>query len=421
MWLIIFAMCLMFAGIPQLAYASKSLPADVVILLGFKERYGDTNKQHLGIDVYAKEGSEVRAPAGGTISFVGRVPGSAGLNVTALTITTEDGQQISVNPFATTKMKRGDSVVKGQVLGTVSAVGDPSSPESHFHLSLRVNGVYRDPTHLLMVSDGVVSEKGSSAALSSVPSLTPNTALPKPPAVTASSTVNQPAVENSGAKAQVGSSQEIVQRGTEVTKVGQKASAKTAATSNMAAANAQRDSAKTYSGQERPETVGAGRAQEKTSASKQNLKVKAAGQGTTGEQEIVSSAASNVAPNASDGTVAAQGASAAERSWQRLIVGPDPTTLSSASLYSGQGASLHIKQSASLGLQAELINYLKGMSQTELSASIIAFVVLMSCVGFGVVKIAQVMGVDAAILKGKERLARFDELVQGKGGLGDET
>jgi len=77
------------------------------------------------------------------------VPGSAGLNVTAVTIEQPDGSLVTLNPFATTTVVKGTSVSKGQLLGTLSATGDPSSPESHAHLSLRVKGVYRDPSALI--------------------------------------------------------------------------------------------------------------------------------------------------------------------------------------------------------------------------------------------------------------------------------
>jgi len=120
------------------------------IVLGFKQNYGSPPKQHLGIDVAYAPGANLYAPVAGTISFIGRVPGSAGLNVTAVTIEQPDGSLVTLNPFATTAVSKGSIVRKGQVLGALSAVGDPSSPVSHAHLSLRVAGVYRDPSALIV-------------------------------------------------------------------------------------------------------------------------------------------------------------------------------------------------------------------------------------------------------------------------------
>ena len=124
-------------------------PPGSSIVLGFKQYYGDPPKQHLGIDVAYKPGANLYAPVKGTISFIGRVPGSAGLNVTAVTIQQADGSLVTLNPFAATAVAKGASVSKGQLLGTLSATGDPSSPDSHAHLSLRVEGIYRDPSALI--------------------------------------------------------------------------------------------------------------------------------------------------------------------------------------------------------------------------------------------------------------------------------
>jgi len=128
------------------------------ILLGFTEVYGNGTR-HSGVDVAWDPGSNIYAPVSGTISYVGRVPAAAssGQTVTAVTITTEEGHLVSLNPLATTAISRGDVITKGQPLGTLSAFGDPSSDEPHVHLSLRVGGVYRDPSHLIEETLGVVA------------------------------------------------------------------------------------------------------------------------------------------------------------------------------------------------------------------------------------------------------------------------
>lgn len=414
-WMVILVACLMFAGVPQVAHASKSLPSDVVVLLGFKERYGDNNRQHLGIDVYAKEGSEVKAPISGTISFAGRVPGSTGLNVTALTISTEDGQQVSINPFATTKVKRGDTVVKGQTLGTISAVGDPSSPESHFHLSLRVNGAYKDPTHLLMTYSTAVSEKGPVGGSLSTSTPPPSTVSAKPPPVASGTTANQAVAESSEAKARSGNTQGSSQASAETIRAAQKKPA----SSKPATASIARESAEDYSRLKQSMATKAEGLREKVSVHTQGLdsglaskNLSSLSQAAPDEQKLASSAGGNGS--------AVQGSNFAQQMGQRFAAEVSSGSLSSANSHSGQGGVLHISQGGSLGLQAEFMKYLEGMSQTELSVSIIALTVLISCVGFGVIKIAQLMGVDAVVARCKGRLARFDEIVRRKGGLGDK-
>jgi len=134
--------------VPQMSGASSFSGQ---ILLGFNERYGPSNTNHLGVDIAWEAGSSLYAPATGTISYVGKVPAAAGTgkNVTAVTIRTDEGHQITLNPFASTSLKKDDTISKGQVMGTLSDTGDPSSIESHVHLSLRVDGIYRNPSHLI--------------------------------------------------------------------------------------------------------------------------------------------------------------------------------------------------------------------------------------------------------------------------------
>ena len=130
---------------------SAGAPFSGQILLGFNERYGAASSSHSGIDVGWGANLPLYAPTSGTISYVGKVPAAAGVgkNVTAITITTVEGYQVTLNPFAGTTLKKGDGVTKGQIMGTLSDEGDPSSAEPHVHLSLRIEGKYRDPSGLI--------------------------------------------------------------------------------------------------------------------------------------------------------------------------------------------------------------------------------------------------------------------------------
>jgi len=120
------------------------------IILGFNERYGPSNTNHSGVDVALTKDSLLYAPVAGTISYLGKVPAAARSgSVTAVTITTTEGYQVTLNPFAQTSIVHGQAVVKGQLIGTLSDTGDPSSKESHVHISLRIEGVYHDPSSLI--------------------------------------------------------------------------------------------------------------------------------------------------------------------------------------------------------------------------------------------------------------------------------
>ena len=93
-------------------------------------------------------GSVVVAPAAGTVSFVGFVPGSGH----AVTITTDDGYAVTLLQLAATSVARGDTVTEGAEVGVVGESSDAVTLQPHVHLGVRVaadpNG-YVDPLGLL--------------------------------------------------------------------------------------------------------------------------------------------------------------------------------------------------------------------------------------------------------------------------------
>ena len=89
--------------------------------------------QHRGIDVGASEGAPVRAPASGTISFAGTVPGGG----RTLTIRTADGYAVTVLHLGSYTVARGDTVEEGGPIGTVASSGAPAEPEPYVYLGVR--------------------------------------------------------------------------------------------------------------------------------------------------------------------------------------------------------------------------------------------------------------------------------------------
>ena len=69
--------------------------------------------QHRGIDISAELGRVVLAPAGGTVSFVGFVPGGG----RAVTITTGDGYVVTLLQLGATTVARDSTVVEGAEVG----------------------------------------------------------------------------------------------------------------------------------------------------------------------------------------------------------------------------------------------------------------------------------------------------------------
>ena len=104
--------------------------------------------QHRGVDIGAQLGSVVVAPAGGTVSFVGFVPGGGH----AVTIATDDGYAVTLLQLGATSVERGSTLTEGAEVGAIGESSDTVTLQPHVHLGVRVaadpNG-YVDPLGLL--------------------------------------------------------------------------------------------------------------------------------------------------------------------------------------------------------------------------------------------------------------------------------
>jgi hypothetical protein len=124
-------------------------PVDGPVLRPF--RFGSdpyAGGQHRGIDVGAPVGAPVAAPAGGTVSFMGSVPGGGG----AVTIRTADGYSVTLLQLGSISVLRGTTIAEGAAVGTVGESVDAVTLAAHVHLGVRYttseNG-YVDPMSLL--------------------------------------------------------------------------------------------------------------------------------------------------------------------------------------------------------------------------------------------------------------------------------
>lgn len=102
---------------------------------------------HRGVDVAASAGTEVRASANGVVSFAGLVAGNR-----SVTIDHGNGLKTTASYLATSTVVKGQSVVRGQVVGTVGAGHPLTTWGPHVHLSARLNDVYFDPLSLYVGS-----------------------------------------------------------------------------------------------------------------------------------------------------------------------------------------------------------------------------------------------------------------------------
>ncbi|UOE25234.1 murein hydrolase activator EnvC family protein [Agromyces soli] len=96
---------------------------------------------HRGIDLAAAAGDEVRAPAGGTVSFAGTVAGRP-----LVAVDHGDGYVSAVEPVAAL-VAVGTAVAPGEPLGTVAAGGHCDGACIHF--GVRLHGEYVSPMLLL--------------------------------------------------------------------------------------------------------------------------------------------------------------------------------------------------------------------------------------------------------------------------------
>lgn len=93
---------------------------------------------HRGIDIASVPGEEVRSPADGIVTFVGRV-----VDRGVLVIAHGDTLRSTLEPV-TSSLSVGDSVTRGQVVGTVEATGDHCE-QTCVHLGARRGDAYISP------------------------------------------------------------------------------------------------------------------------------------------------------------------------------------------------------------------------------------------------------------------------------------
>src|SRR3954469_24699158 len=104
--------------------------------------------QHRGIDVAAAPGESVSAPATGTVSFAGTVPGGG----RTVTIRTPDGYAVTLLRLGSIAVAAGEAVSEGQPVGSAGTSGAPVYETPYVYLGVRTaadpNG-YLDPLLLL--------------------------------------------------------------------------------------------------------------------------------------------------------------------------------------------------------------------------------------------------------------------------------
>jgi murein DD-endopeptidase MepM/ murein hydrolase activator NlpD len=99
---------------------------------------------HRGLDVAAPIGTQIRAPAGGTVVFSG-VQGPYGKTVV---IDHGIGVKTLYSHMSEIFVRVGDTVTRRQIIGAVGNTGRSTGP--HLHYEVRVNGIPEDPRKFIL-------------------------------------------------------------------------------------------------------------------------------------------------------------------------------------------------------------------------------------------------------------------------------
>lgn len=131
-----------------LIVASPPVPGPV--LAGFQPPASLYGPGHRGLDYAVAPGEPARAVTDGVVTFAGTVGATRHVSVRLV-----DGRVVTLSFLQTVAVQRGETVRRGQVVGTAGGVDplDPRYDGSRLLLTLRVGGQYVDPSGLFAPPD----------------------------------------------------------------------------------------------------------------------------------------------------------------------------------------------------------------------------------------------------------------------------
>ncbi len=132
--------------------AGYPLPSVATVALGYGWQLNPATGKvafHSGLDLLAPIGTSVKAVGAGTVAFAGK-QGSYG---NLVVVNHPGGKQSRYAQLKNIRVKVGQKVKQGDLLGTVGTSGTPSSPQPHLHFEMRyasdVGWVAEDPSSYL--------------------------------------------------------------------------------------------------------------------------------------------------------------------------------------------------------------------------------------------------------------------------------
>jgi len=127
---------------PQRAGRAFNWPVKGRIISGFGVK--KTGFRNDGINIKVPAGTPIRAAENGVVSYVGNEMRSFG---NLILVSHADGYVTTYGHVATMAVTKGQAVRKGDVIATVGATGEVSTPQLHFEV--RKNGSAKNPMELL--------------------------------------------------------------------------------------------------------------------------------------------------------------------------------------------------------------------------------------------------------------------------------
>jgi murein DD-endopeptidase MepM/ murein hydrolase activator NlpD len=147
---VLFALALLAAPTAQAWSWPAGGPRSLLREFSFNPADPHEPGQHRGIDVGARLGAPVLAPASGAVVFAGTVARGG----KTVTIRTPDGYTATVQHLGSLAIARGATVSENQVIGAVGFSGVSEYPEPHVYFSVRVTAErygFVDPLELLRI------------------------------------------------------------------------------------------------------------------------------------------------------------------------------------------------------------------------------------------------------------------------------
>jgi len=125
----------------ELRPVSYRMPVEGAVVRPFEAPSTEYGPGHRGVDLDASPGASIRAAERGQVHHAGAVAG-----ITWVSIDHRDGVRTSYGPLASVRVRAGDEVDRGDVIGLLAPGGHGHADVDHgLHLGARRAGVYIDP------------------------------------------------------------------------------------------------------------------------------------------------------------------------------------------------------------------------------------------------------------------------------------